>query len=91
MAAAYCAGALSLDSAMWLAYQRSVNVSKFGKSPLGDFEPKMIAVSLSASGVEDMLKKIDLDEAVHGRVCIAGINSLSSTTLSGDGAALDAI
>ena len=91
VAAAYCAGALSLDSAMWLAYQRSINVGKYAKSPLGDFDAKMIVVNLSESAVKGMLEELQLDETVHGLVCTAAINSPISVTVSGDGKAIDAV
>jgi len=91
VAAAYCAGALPLDSAMWLAYQRSVNTQKFAKSPLGDFEAKMLAVGLSEKDAIAMMEELNLDESVYGRICIAAINSPLNVTLSGDGKALDAV
>ena len=76
---------------MWLAYQRAVNTHKFAKSPLGDFEAKMLAVGLSEKVAKAMIKKLNLDEIVYGRVCIAAINSPLNVTLSGDGKALEAI
>ena len=76
---------------MWLAYQRSVNTHKFAKSPLGDFEAKMLAVGVSEKDAEAMIEELNLDEMVYGRVCIAAINSPLNVTLSGDGKALEAI
>lgn len=91
VAAAYCAGALPLESAMWLAYQRSVSVKQFARSPLGEYEPKMLAVGLSKTDSVSMLEELSLDETSYGRVIIAAINSPLNVTLSGDGNAIDAI
>ena len=76
---------------MWLAYQRSLNVKKFAKSPIGDFEPQMMAVGLSKDDAEKAIKELNLNEATHGRVCIAAVNSPLSVTLSGDKKALDTV
>ena len=80
-----------MESAIWLGHQRSLSVSKFAKSPIGDFEPQMLAVGLSMDDAEEAIKGLNLDETTHGRVCIAAVNSPLSVTLSGDNKALDAV
>ena len=79
-----------MESAMWLAYQRSLSVKSFGKSPAGNFEPMMLAVGLSRDDAEAMLRELNLDAVTHGRACVAAVNSPLSVTLSGDKPAISA-
>lgn len=79
IAAAYCIGALSSESAWKLAYQRG-QVSKLLKVGSG----AMMSVGLGEREAKKYLGKIVQDKAV-----IACINSPSSVTISGDACALD--
>lgn len=75
MAAAYCAGALSRQSAWKLAYYR------------GQLRPQdgsMMAVGLSETAIQPYLKR-----ASKGRVVLACVNSPRSLTLSGDTSGID--
>ena len=75
MAAAYCAGALSRESAWKLAYYR------------GQLRPQdgsMIAVGLSETEIQPYLKRPS-----KGRVVLACVNSPCSLTLSGDTPGID--
>nr|QIX11475.1 polyketide synthase [Cladonia metacorallifera]UUR48181.1 polyketide synthase 28 [Cladonia metacorallifera] len=75
MAAAYCAGALSRESAWKLAYYR------------GQFRPQdgsMMAVGLSGTAIQPYLKLPS-----KGRVVLACVNSPRSLTLSGDTSGID--
>ena len=75
MAAAYCAGALSRESAWKLSYYR------------GQFRPQtgsMMAVGLSGTAIQPYLKRPS-----KGRVVLACVNSPRSLTLSGDTSGID--
>ena len=75
MAAAYCAGALSRESAWKLAYYR------------GQLRPQdgsMMAVGLSETAIQPYLKRPS-----KGRVVLACVNSPRSLTLSGDTSGID--
>ena len=79
IAAAYCMGALSQESAWKLAYQRG-QLSKLLKAGSG----AMMSVGLSEMEVNQYLDRI-----AQGKVIVACINSPSSVTVSGDVCALD--
>lgn len=79
IAAAYCIGALSSESAWKLAYQRG-QVSNLLKAGSG----AMMSVGLGENEAKTYLGKTAQDKVV-----IACINSPSSVTLSGDACALD--
>ncbi|XP_038652388.1 highly reducing polyketide synthase 40-like [Scyliorhinus canicula] len=77
VAAAHCAGILSLQDAVKVLYHRSVLQSTVT-------EGKMLVISnLSLSTVSDKL------DSYSGRLCIAAFNSPSSCTVSGDSKAVD--
>ena len=79
VAAAYIAGALSLDDALWVSYHRSrLQQTRAG---LGT----MLAVALPEEAAAEVLHQY------AERVDIAAVNSLSSVTLAGDAAALHQI
>ncbi|CAD7702022.1 unnamed protein product [Ostreobium quekettii] len=86
VAAAYCAGALSLESAMWLAHQRSLGIRMFGQAT---FEPAALAVDLSRDAAASMLGGLNLDAGTKGQICISAIDSPLSVTLSGDKPAIE--
>lgn len=78
VAAAYAAGALTLDQATRVIFERSrAQAPTAGRG-------KMAAVGLAAADVEALLAR-------HDDVVLAAINSPTSVTLSGDPAALEAI
>ena len=78
IAAAYAAGILSQADALNVSYQRGItfNGSQKGKGA-------MLAVGL---GEEDVTRQIS--QVQKGTVCVACINSHSSTTVSGDESAI---
>lgn len=79
IAAAYVAGILSLEDAITVVYHRS----RLQELTAG--MGKMAAVGLSEQETEKLLARYD------GKVSLAGINSPSSVTLSGDAVALNEI
>ena len=79
VAAAYIAGALSLEDALWVSYHRSrLQQTRAG---LGT----MLAVGLPEEAVAEVL------QPYTNQVDIAAINSVSAVTLAGDAAALQRI
>ena len=74
IAAAYAAGILSQADALNISYQRGI-ISSGSKKSKG----AMLAVGL---GEEDVMRQIS--QIQQGTVCVACINSHSSTTVSGD-------
>ncbi|KAF7533432.1 hypothetical protein G7054_g7092 [Neopestalotiopsis clavispora] len=81
--AAYAAGALSLDSAMAIAYFRGQAVVKM-KQRYPDLKGSMMAVGAGPDEVRPLLAQLQNGEAV-----VACENSPSSVTISGDEAAID--
>lgn len=79
IAAAYCAGILSQESAIVAAYYRGLYMSNIVNHQI---KGGMIAVGLSEDAVAVEL------EPFQGRLCLAAVNSPSSVTVSGD---LDAV
>lgn len=80
IAAAYCAGAISLESAIRIAFYRGVIVSQLRKSqpwPCG-----MMAIGLPATRVQQYLDKIS-EDACDGEISIACINSPNNVTVAG--------
>ncbi|KAK8038627.1 Polyketide synthase-nonribosomal peptide synthetase [Apiospora rasikravindrae] len=85
IAAAYCAGAISAEDAICVAYYRGLYSDLAGSST--GTQGAMIVVGTS---VEDALELCG-DEEFQGRVTVAAINSSASVTLSGDRDAIDKI
>lgn len=74
VAAAWASGALTLEQAVHVIYERS-----FAQAQTQG-QGKMAAVGLSASQMQEKLKQLK----VADKIVIAGINSPSSVTISGD-------
>ena len=79
IAAAYCAGALTRESALAVAYHRGRLAMKLK----GFKDGAMLAVSLSEETAKSSIKKL-----IQGSVRVACVNSPSSVTVSGDRAAI---
>lgn len=79
IAAAYCMGALSSESAWKLAYQRG-QLSKLLKAGSG---------AMMSVGLGEMEANQYLDRIAQGKAIVACINSPASVTVSGDVCALD--
>ncbi|KAL2164963.1 hypothetical protein VTH06DRAFT_259 [Thermothelomyces fergusii] len=82
IAAAYAAGALSLKSAMIVAYYRgllSSNIKDLG------YKGGMLAAGLSEA---DAIKEIEAMGSSFGKIVVACVNSPRSVTLSGDRSAV---
>lgn len=79
--AAYAAGALSLKSAMTICFARG---QLAGKPPPGAKKGGMVALGLSAEKSEEYIARL-----TAGEVVVACHNSPTSTTASGDAAAID--
>ena len=73
VAAAWASGALSLEQAVHVIHERSLQQGKTKGSG------EMTAVALGAEELEEILKQIDLKI----RPCLAGVNSPRSSTLAG--------
>ena len=78
VAAAYASGALSLEQAVRVIFERSR-----AQAPTAG-AGKMAAVGLAAADVDALLAR-------HDKVVLAAVNSPNSVTISGDPAALEAI
>lgn len=83
IAAAYAAGALSLDAAMATSYHRGICSSE--AKTLNSTAGSMLAVG---EGEEAIQKRIQALSKSNGKLTVACVNSPESTTISGD---LDAI
>ena len=81
IAAAYAAGAISLEDAMLIAYARGCASSKLAEDGV---KGAMTAVGMGRQEVKPIL-----DELKNGKATIACSNSPMSTTVSGDKSALD--
>lgn len=81
IAAAYAAGALSLESAMLAAYYRGLLSSQM--AALRSHHGSMIAVGLSADETEKYIAQVSV-----GKMNIACYNSHQSVTVSGDSCAI---
>lgn len=81
--AAYAAGALSLDSAMAIAYFRGQAVIKM-KQRYPDLKGSMMAVGAGPDDLRQLVAQLQ-----NGTAVIACENSPSSVTISGDEAAID--
>ncbi|GCB21870.1 polyketide synthase-nonribosomal peptide synthetase [Aspergillus awamori] len=79
MGAAYAAGILSFESAMYAAYYRGLHMSS-GAAQAG---PDAVPGAMMAVGLGETEALAEL-EAYKGRAVIAAVNSPSSVTLSGD-------
>ena len=79
IAAAYCSGALSRESALAVAYHRGRLAMKLK----GFRDGAMLAVSLSEETAKTSIKKL-----TQGSVKVACVNSPSNVTVSGDRAAI---
>lgn len=86
IAAAYCIGAISRESAWSIAYHRGT-VAALSRS-LSDSPLAMMAVGLSETGVQSCL---DQTKTAGGHVAIACINSPENITISGCEQRIDAI
>ena len=78
IAAAYCAGALTQEAALAVAYHRGNIVSKL-KDIEGVKDGAMLAVGLSVEEARPLILNL-----TQGRVNVACVNSPSSITISGD-------
>ncbi|KAB5585705.1 hypothetical protein GE09DRAFT_983703 [Coniochaeta sp. 2T2.1] len=85
IAAAYCAGEITRESAWKVAYYRGHVSSKV------DARGAMLAVGLTDSDLTAHLRKIDTDTEVPGKVVVACYNSPKNHTVSGDEAKIDAL
>lgn len=83
IAAAYCLGVLSKESALRVAYYRGY-LSAQMKTLAPEMKGGMAAIGASSEEVLTWL-----DELEHGEAAIACVNSPSSITVSGDAAAID--
>ena len=79
IAAAYCAGALTRESALTVAYHRGRLAMKLK----GFRDGAMVAIGLSEEAAKSSFKKL-----TQGSVNLACVNSPSSVTVSGDRAAI---
>ena len=75
IAAAYCAGALTQDSALSIAYHRGAVAQKLETLKDG----AMLAVGLSEEALKPLVANL-----TQGTVKVACVNSFTSTTVSGD-------
>ncbi|KAI0596521.1 hypothetical protein F4775DRAFT_594205 [Biscogniauxia sp. FL1348] len=79
IAAAYAAGALTLESAMTVAYYRGKAMTSL-KDVAPELDGAMLAAGVSAAEAQDLITQVKCP----GELVVACINSPSSVTLSGD-------
>ncbi|KEF58767.1 uncharacterized protein A1O9_03610 [Exophiala aquamarina CBS 119918] len=79
----YAYGAISREEALEIAYWRGKLCSEL-KSDAPELKGSMMAVGLSRKAAEDYISGVQT-----GKLVVACVNSPSSVTLSGDGAAID--
>lgn len=84
IAAAYCSGMLSLDTAMAVAYFRGLVAGGLATSGKLDVKGTMMAVALGKSEIEPFCARL-----TRGRAVVACENSPASVTISGDVDAID--
>ncbi|KAF4910018.1 Reducing polyketide synthase hmp8 [Colletotrichum viniferum] len=84
IAAAYCIGALSRESAWKAAYFRGTLATAL-KEIAPDVKGSMMALGLGPDAALDMIKRANAD----GLVTVACVNSPMSVTISGDAAGVD--
>ncbi|KAF8419074.1 putative polyketide synthase [Tirmania nivea] len=85
IAAAYAAGAVTLETAMTVSYLRGVSSLK-AKEKTPELRGAMLAVGLSQDETESYFQAL---KPAGGKVVIGCINSPSSVTVSGDEVAID--
>lgn len=85
--AAYAAGALSFEGAMQAAYYRGQMIVELKKAH-PELKGSMLAVGSGAEDCEPLLQQINTSDS---KAVVACENSPSSTTLSGDEAAIDRV
>lgn len=85
--AAYAAGALSFEGAMEAAYYRGQMIVELKKAH-PELKGSMLAVGSGAVDCEPLLQQINTSES---KAVVACENSPSSTTISGDEAAIDRV
>lgn len=86
IAAAYAAGVLSHEAAMMVSYHRG-SLSQLSKK-LSGVPGGMLAVGLGELDVSEYVSRV---KAEGGKLCVACINSPTSTTISGDASAIDRV
>ncbi|KAK2057699.1 hypothetical protein LY76DRAFT_656636 [Colletotrichum caudatum] len=84
IAAAYCMGALSRESAWKAAYFRGTLATAL-KEIAPDMKGAMMALGLGPDAAADMITRAKAD----GQVSVACVNSPTSVTISGDAAGVD--
>lgn len=82
IAAAYCSGAISSDSAISIAYFRGKSATLIAKNP--NLRGAMMAVSASAESIQPYLTGLE-----SGKVVVCCVNSPVNCTVSGDATAID--
>ncbi|EHA24700.1 hypothetical protein ASPNIDRAFT_210217 [Aspergillus niger ATCC 1015] len=89
IAAAFCAGAISRESAWTIAYFRGALAARVAESKTGE-RGAMMAVGLTASELQPHIDEIS---AVHGQQClsIGCINSANNITATGLDKSIDAL
>jgi len=80
VSAAYAAGILTFEDALWVIYHRGRCMEK-----AGSLSGKMLAVSLSSKDIQPYLK------GYEGKIHVGAINSPESVTLSGDSGPIEEI
>lgn len=85
IAAAYAAGAVTLEAAMKLSYLRGVSSLK-ARERTPELRGAMLAVGLSQAETESYFPAL---KSTGGKVVVGCINSPSSVTVSGDVSAID--
>lgn len=90
IAAAYCAGGLTKESALRVAYFRGANMASLLVSPLA-LEGTMIAVGLSEAELAPYLEAVNAGQDETHRLTCGCVNGLKNTTVTGDTSRIDVL
>lgn len=88
IAAAYCAGSLSQESAMKVAYYRGSLAAKIGKGSVN--QRAMASVAMSEDEITPLLEEV-VAYSGDGRLTIGCVNSPKNVTVTGDLSCVDAL
>lgn len=83
IAAAYCYGAISRESAWEISYWRGKICSELS-TDAPELKGAMLAVGLSSAAAQEHINKVNM-----GKIVVACVNSPSSVTISGDETGID--
>ncbi|XXH03844.1 hypothetical protein Hte_010250 [Hypoxylon texense] len=88
IAAAYCAGALSVESSMKIAYARGILASHLANDKT--FDGAMSSIALSEEAIGPYMDRA-MKEGKNGKISVGCVNSPKNVTITGDSWCIDAL